>query len=182
MQPEFLDRYALMYVRTVVNNLGPFVRGITILRPEIRDWRMKTYLQMKWRGTHQGHIMKLLNHQYIYFWLKISKYSRPHVEIKFLKEQKKRTRDFKHYTSKWKQSVDFTFIIVKKNLSFFFFYRITVFPNRKKKQPTTIIYFFTISRGFKKFISYDKDCVAFLAPVTIWKKRLKTKNVVWPDT
>lgn len=89
MQPEFLDRYAWMYVQTVVNNLGPFVRGITILRPEIRDWRMKTYLQMKWRGTHRGYIMKLTNHQYIYFWLKISKYSRPHVEIKFLKEQKK---------------------------------------------------------------------------------------------
>lgn len=180
MQPEYLDRYAWMYVQTVVNNLGPFVRGITILRPEIRDWGMKTYLQMKWRGTHQGHIMKLLNHQYIYFWLKISKYSRPHVEIKFLKEQKKRTRDFKHYTSKWKQSVDFTFIIVKKNLSFFL--QNNSLPQSKKKQPTTIIYFFTISRGFKKFISYDKDCVAFLAPVTIWKKRLKTKNVVWLDT
>lgn len=182
MQPEFLDRYAWMYVQTVVNNLGPFVRGITILRPEIRDWGMKTYLQMKWRGAHQGHIMKLLNHQYIYFWLKISKYSRPHVEIKFLKEQKKkkRTRDFKHYTSKWKQSVDFTFIIVKKK--FLFFLQNNSLPQSKKKQPTTIIYFFTISRGFKKFISYDKDCVAFLAPVTIWKKRLKTKNVVWPDT
>lgn len=180
MQPEYLDRYAWMYVQTVVNNLGPFVRGITILRPEIRDWGMKTYLQMKWRGTHQGHIMKLLNHQYIYFWLKISKYSRPHVEIKFLKEQKKKDARLQALYIKMEAKRRLYFYNREKK-SFFFFYRITVFPNQKK-QPTTIIYFFTISRGFKKFISYDKDCVAFLAPVTIWKKRLKTKNVVWPDT
>lgn len=177
MQPEYLDRYAWMYVQTVVNNLGPFVRGITILRPEIRDWGMKTYLQMKWRGAHQGHIMKLLNHQYIYFWLKISKYSRPHVEIKFLKEQKKGDARLQALNIKMEAKRRLHFYREQKS-----FLQNNSLPQSKKKQPTTIIYFFTISRGFKKFISYDKDCVAFLAPVTIWKKRLKTKNVVWPDT
>lgn len=134
MQPEYLDRYAWMYVQTVVNNLGPFVRGITILRPEIRDWGMKTYLQMKWRGTHQGHIMKLLNHQYIYFWLKISKYSRPHVEIKFLKEQKKDARLQALYI-KMEAKRRLYFYNREKKIFLLFFYRITVFPNRKKNNP-----------------------------------------------
>lgn len=146
MQPEYLDRYAWMYVQTVVNNLGPFVRGITILRPEIRDWGMKTYLQMKWRGTHQGHIMKLLNHQYIYFWLKISKYSRPHVEIKFLKEQKKKGRATSSIIHQ-NGSKASTLLLKSWKKIFLFFLQNNSLPQSKKKQPTTIIIFFTISRG-----------------------------------
>lgn len=71
----------------------------------------------------------------------------------------------------------------REKKSFFFFLQNNSLPQSKKKTTHhNNLFFYNISRGFKKFISYDKDCVAFLAPVTIWKKRLKTKNVVWPDT
>lgn len=159
MQPEFLDRYAWMYVLTVVNNLGPFVRGITILRPEIRDWRMKTYLQMKWRGTHRGYIMKLTNHQYIYFWLKISKYSRPHVEIKFLKEQKKGDARLQALNIKMEAKRRLHFYREQKS-----FLQNNSLPQSKKTthhNKCFLFFFYNFKRIFKKIIWYDKDCVAF---------------------
>lgn len=171
MQPEFLDRYAWMYVQTVVNNLGPFVRGITILRPEIRDWRMKTYLQMKWRGTHQGHIMKLPNHQYIYFWLKISKYSRPHVEIKFLKGDARL------------QALNIK-MEAKRRLHFYreqkSFLQNNSLPQSKKTthHNKCFLFLFTISKGFLKK-SFDMIRIVslfFLSPGHDLIKKLINKN------
>lgn len=150
--------------------------GLTILRPEIRDWRMKTYLQMKWRSTHQGHIMELTNHPHIYFWLKISKYFRPHVEIKSLRNKKegRATWSVIHQNG---SNASSTLLSSRK--------RICLQNNRlpqSEKQTTTInSFFFTISKVFfQKTISFDMIRIVslFFSP----GHDLEKKNLVWPDT